>query len=54
MAELTVSNLIKLIIGILVFVVVVGGVYLFFKERIIGYFRSIFGTVSTKFILILF
>ncbi len=54
MAELTVSNLIKLIIGILVFVVVVAGVYLFFKERIIGYFKTIFETNSTKFILGLF
>ncbi len=54
MAELTVSNLIKIILGILIFVVVVGGVYFFFKENVIDFFKGIFETNSTKFILGLF
>lgn len=38
--ELTIGTLIKIIIGILVFVVVVIGVYLFFKEYVIDFFTG--------------
>jgi len=41
MSELTTSQLIKLILGVLVFVAVVTGVYLFFKERIIEFFNNV-------------
>ena len=41
MAELTVSQLIKLILGILVFVAVVIGVYFVFKEKVFGFFESV-------------
>jgi len=40
MAELTINNLIKIIIGILVFVIVVYGVYFFFKNYVIDFFRG--------------
>jgi hypothetical protein len=43
MSELTVEQLIKIIIGILVVVAVVIGVYLFFRESILGFFKNIFG-----------
>jgi len=43
MAELTISQLIKIIIGVIVFVVVVAGVYLFFKDQVIGFFDNIIG-----------
>lgn len=42
MAELTVSTLIKIILGIIVVVAVVGGLYLIFKNQIIESFKNIF------------
>jgi hypothetical protein len=42
MSELTIGQLIKIIIGILVVVVVIVGVYLFFKDHIIGFFKTLF------------
>ncbi|MDP3987006.1 MAG: hypothetical protein Q8P81_02155 [Nanoarchaeota archaeon] len=47
--ELTIENLIKIIIGVLVFVVVVTGVYFFFKNYVIDFFRG--GEVVGEFIL---
>ena len=41
MAELTINQLIKIIIGIFVVVVVVGGVYLIFKGKILDFFRGL-------------
>ena len=41
MAELTISTLIKVILGVFVFVIVVLGVYFFFKERVIDFFKGI-------------
>lgn len=38
--ELTISNLIKIILGVFVFVVVVGGIYFFFKNNVIGFFKN--------------
>ena len=43
MSELTIDQLIKIIIGVLVFVAVVLGAYLFFKENVINFFKMIFG-----------
>jgi len=42
--ELTINNLIKIILGVAVFVLVVGGVYLFFKNNVIDFFRNYGGT----------
>jgi len=39
--ELTINNLIKIIIGVAVFVVVVGGLYMFFKNYVFDFFRNI-------------
>jgi len=41
MSELATNNLIKIILGVLVFVVVVGGVYLIFRNRIMDFFRGL-------------
>lgn len=49
--ELTIGQLIKIILGILVIVVVVGGVYLFFKNYVIDFIKNLGGGVSTEFIL---
>jgi len=38
--ELTIGNLIKIILGVFVFVLVVAGVYLFFKNQVIDFFRG--------------
>lgn len=43
MASLTTEQLIKLILGILVFAAVVFAVYLFFKERVIDFFQNFVG-----------
>ncbi|MEK6741722.1 MAG: hypothetical protein AABX68_00880 [Nanoarchaeota archaeon] len=41
MTQLTVENLIKIIIGVLVFVAVVVGLYIFFKDYVIDFFKNI-------------
>ncbi|MDP2673187.1 MAG: hypothetical protein Q8O84_05225 [Nanoarchaeota archaeon] len=46
MAELTIGQLIKIILGIFVVVAVVGGLYLFFKNNIIDFFRNLPGNES--------
>lgn len=43
MSELTTSQLIKIIIGMLVVVVVVLGIYLFFRNYVIDFFKTLFG-----------
>lgn len=40
MAELTISQLIKIIIGVFVFVAVVVGLYFFFKGQVIEFFKG--------------
>ena len=40
MSELTISQLIKIIIGVLVFVAVVIGLYFFFKGQVIDFFKG--------------
>ena len=41
MSELTIGQLIKIILGVLVFVAVVVGVYFFFKDNIIEFFNGL-------------
>lgn len=41
MAELTVNQLIKLILGVLVFVAVVVGIYFVFKDKVFGFFETL-------------
>ena len=53
MAELTINQLIKIILGVFVVVAVVGGLYLFFKNSVIDFFKNIFTDNSTKFIFAL-
>ncbi len=51
MAELSVNQLIKIILGIIVFVAVVGGAYFVFKGKIIDFFNNLVPENSTKFVL---
>ncbi|MBU0893858.1 MAG: hypothetical protein KKF48_04035 [Nanoarchaeota archaeon] len=51
MAELTINQLIKMIIGIFVVVVVVLGLYLFFRNYLFDFFKNIFGGSKTEIIL---
>ncbi len=46
MAELTTNTLIKIILGIVVVVVVVSGLYFVFKNQVIDFFRNIFSSVK--------
>jgi hypothetical protein len=50
MAELTITQLIKIILGILVVVAVVAGIGFFFKDYIIDFFKNL---PSGKLILLL-
>ncbi len=49
--ELTITNLIKIIIGVLVFVVVVGGLSFFFKDYVIDFFKNMGGNQTAEIIL---
>ena len=49
--ELTIGTLIKIIIGIFVIVIVIIGVYFFFRNYVIDFFRG--GEVSADFFLAL-
>lgn len=44
--ELTISNLIKIILGVLVVVIVIFGIYTVFKEHIIDFFKNFGGNNS--------
>ena len=46
MAELTISTLIKIILGLIVVVAVVLGLYFIFKNQIIDFFKNIFSSVG--------
>ena len=48
MAELSINQLIKIIIGVLVFVAVVLGVYMFFKNNIIAFFENIISSENSS------
>ena len=43
MSELTIGQLIKIIIGVLVFVVIVIGVGMFFSDRVVSFFQNLGG-----------
>ena len=51
MAELTISQLIKIILGVLVAVVVIGGLYLVFKNYVLDFFQGIAGNETAQIIL---
>jgi len=46
MSELTISQLIKIIIGVFVVVVVVVGIGMFFRDYVIDFFKNVFGETS--------
>ena len=48
MAELTTSQLIKIIIGIFVVVIVVLGIFLFFRGSVIDFFKNLIGDEEEK------
>lgn len=50
---LTIEQLIKIILGTLVFVAVVLGVYLFFKNYVIDFFKNLGGNETSGAILFL-
>ena len=52
MSELTVSQLIKIILGVLVFVAVLIGLYFLFKNKILEFFKNIYSEDFSKIILI--
>jgi len=41
MGELTINQVIKIIVGILVVVLVVGGIYLLFQGKILEFFKGL-------------
>ena len=51
--ELTIENLIKIVIGVLVFVIVVVGIYFFFKDYVIDFFKNLGGTKAAEVVLAL-
>jgi hypothetical protein len=51
MSELTIGQLIKIILGVLVFVIVVIGIYYFFKDYVIDFFRNMGGGNPQELIL---
>jgi len=48
LTELTIGQLIKIILGIFVFVAVILGVYLFFTGNVIPFFDNLVGNGSTE------
>ncbi len=54
MSELTVSQLIKIIIGVFVVIAVVTGAYFIFKDNFFRFFDSLPGSEPVKFILGMF
>ncbi len=51
MSELTTEQLIKIILGILVVAAVVVGLYLFFKDKILDFFKGLSVGDTPKFFL---
>ncbi|GBE19800.1 hypothetical protein BMS3Abin17_00529 [archaeon BMS3Abin17] len=51
MAELTINQLIKIILGIFVVVVVVMGLYFFFKNYVLDFFNNMGGNGTAELIL---
>lgn len=52
--ELTIENIIKIIIGLVVVAVVAFGIYYFFKNNVIDLFRNFSSNNTAKFLVILF
>ena len=48
MSELTIGNTIKVILGLLVIIAVIAGLYFLFKERVIDFFKNLPGGNSTN------
>ena len=48
---LTEEQLIKFVMGVAVFVIVVGGVYLFFKYNILDFFKNLGGEKAPEIVL---
>ncbi|MEX2017250.1 MAG: hypothetical protein WD876_02155 [Candidatus Pacearchaeota archaeon] len=46
MAELTIGYTIKIILGLLVIVVVIWGIYMIFKNNVIDFFKGLSGTTK--------
>ena len=53
MAELAISELIKIILGVLVVVAVLIALYLFFKNQVINFFSGFGGNASNLFMSLL-
>ncbi|MCK5149774.1 hypothetical protein KAJ87_02520 [Candidatus Pacearchaeota archaeon] len=51
MTELTISQLIKIIIGVFVVVAVVGGLYLLFKGHVFDFIKNLPGGETSDFFL---
>ena len=49
--ELTIGQLIKIILGVLVFVVVVVGISIFFKGHVIDFFKNVGGQETAGVVL---
>jgi hypothetical protein len=50
MSELAINQLIKIILGVFVVAVVVAGIYLFFKNYVIDFFKNMAGGAETLFL----
>ena len=51
MAQLAIGQLIKIILGVLVVIAVVAGLYMFFKNNVLGFFKNPPGANVSKAIL---
>lgn len=49
--ELAIGNLIKIILGVIVFVIVVVAVAVFFKDKVIGFFHNFSFNETSKLFL---
>jgi hypothetical protein len=54
MSEITIENIIKIIVGLVVVVVVAIGLYLFFTNRVIDLFRNVGVNTTGKFLMALY
>jgi hypothetical protein len=49
--ELTIENLIKIILGVLVVVAVAYGLYMFFNDKFIDFFKNVGTNAPVKFLM---
>lgn len=52
--ELTIENLIKIILGVLVVAAIAYGLYLFFSNHVIDFFKNMGSNNPVKFLMILY